>query len=284
MASNLDRFRADLDRLIFEGTTILLDLGIKAGAINAQEFSRQVEEGLERRKQASGDQAPKENVVPEGTRRLQTFDTDYQRWYSESLGVVRQLLPDRVSDFVSLYKASRPPREITYATYTLSDYAIGLMITRLGEPTFDIHKAAFSKFQQQLLILESARSRFDSSLFDLKAILRADLFDSELDAARELRKNGFGRAGGVIAGVVLERHLAQVASNHRIEVRKKHPNISEYNDALKGAGVFETATWRQIQRLSDLRNLCAHARGREPSEDEVEELLNGVEKIVKSVL
>jgi len=43
----------------------------------------------------------------------------------------------------------------------------------------------------QLEILESVQSRFDSSLHDIAQLVRADLFDSELDAARELAKNGF---------------------------------------------------------------------------------------------
>ena len=69
------------------------------------------------------------------------------------------------------------------------------------------------RFNTQLKILESVRTRFDTSLFDIAQLVRADLFDSELDAARELAKNGFLRGAGAIAGVILERHLAQVCAN-----------------------------------------------------------------------
>ena len=98
-----------------------------------------------------------------------------------------------------------------------------------------------------MAILRSANSRFESSLFDIKQILQAHLFDSELDAARELSKNGFLRAAGAIAGVVLERHLGQVCANHQLVTRKKNPSISEWNDLLKNGGTVDVPAWRFIQ-------------------------------------
>ena len=66
-------------------------------------------------------------------------------------------------------------------------------------------------------------------------------------------------------------------------LRKQHPTISELNDALKDAGVLETPTWRSIQRLGDLRNLCDHNKNREPTEEEVTELIDGAEKFTKTL-
>jgi hypothetical protein len=109
------------------------------------------------------------------------------------------------------------------------------------------------------------------------------LFDSELDAARELLKNKFVRAAGAVAGVVLERHLAQVCANHNIAIAKKNPNISNLNDLLKKANVIDTAQWRFIQHLGDLRNLCDHNKKKEPTVDEIGDLIAGVEKISKTL-
>lgn len=139
------------------------------------------------------------------------------------------------------------------------------------------------RFQMQLEILRSVERRFESSLFDIKQFVQADLFDSELDAARELEKHGFYRAAGAVAGVVLEKHLAQVAANHKITIGKKHPTISDLNDALKNAGVVETPTWRGIQRLGDLRNLCDHNKDREPTDTDITELVDGVDKTTKTL-
>jgi len=46
---------------------------------------------------------------------------------------------------------------------------------------------------------------------------------------------------------------------------------------------IETPTWRFIQHLSDLRNLCDHNKDREPTKDEVNELIVGVTKITKTL-
>ena len=121
------------------------------------------------------------------------------------------------------------------------------------------------RLKTQLEILKSAEARFQSSLFDIRQLVRADLFDSELDACRELAAHGFLRAAGAIAGVILEKHLRQVIADHGIDVRKAEPTINDFNDQLKKAGVLDVPAWRQIQRLGDIRNLCGHSKHREPS-------------------
>ena len=55
---------------------------------------------------------------------------------------------------------------------------------------------------QQVHILSAVENRFESSLFDMRQLVQADLFDSELDAAKQLLQNGFNRASGAMAGVV----------------------------------------------------------------------------------
>ena len=59
----------------------------------------------------------------------------------------------------------------------------------------------------------------------IRQLAQADLFDSELDAAKELAKNKFTRAAGAVAAVVLERHL-KGCGNHEVTVRKAKPTIS----------------------------------------------------------
>ena len=124
--------------------------------------------------------------------------------------------------------------------------------------------AAISRFNQQLSIVKTIRERFRSSLFDIRQLAQADLFDSELEAAKELAKNKFIRAAGAVAGVVLERHLKEVCGNHDVTIRRKNPQISDLNESLKGADVVDIPQWRFIQHLGDLRNLCAHDKKPEP--------------------
>lgn len=257
MSSNLTKFKEDLARLIKTGEDLCISLAIELDLLTSKQ---------------------KEKV---SDRDLPSFTNNYENWYSESLQVVKQLLPDRLNDFTSLYKNEKR-KNTDYLTYTISDYMIGLQVTRGVEVKVD-KKAAFPKFQQQYYILESIKTRFESSLYDIKQILQYDLFDDELDCASELYKKGFLRGAGAIAGVVIEKHLGQVCSNHNIRVSKKNPGIADFNDILKNNDVVDVATWRFIQHLADIRNLCDHNKDREPNKDEVEDLIAGVRKIIKTL-
>ena len=91
------------------------------------------------------------------------------------------------------------------------------------------------------------------------------------------------RAAGSLAGVVLEAHLQRVATTHNIKITKKAPTIADLNDPLKQDGVYETATWRKIGYLADLRNLCSHKKDVEPTAAQVVELIEGVNWAVKTI-
>ena len=86
-----------------------------------------------------------------------------------------------------------------------------------------------------------------------------------------------------MVGVVLERHLQRAAKNHNIPIGKKLPTISDLNDPLKNKGVYGTPVWRKIQLLADIRNLCSHQKTTEPTDEQVEELIAGVNSVIKSV-
>jgi hypothetical protein len=82
---------------------------------------------------------------------------------------------------------------------------------------------------------------------------------------------------------VLEGHLSQVCKNHKIEVTKKKPTINDYNQLLKDNDVIEVSNWLSIKILANSRNLCDHDKNREPNKEEIEELIDGVEKITKTI-
>ena len=65
-------------------------------------------------------------------------------------------------------------------------------------------------------------------------------------------------------------------------MKKKNPTIADFNDALKD-NAYDVVEWRRIQRLGDIRNLCDHSKDREPTKDEVEELISGTERTIKTV-
>lgn len=265
MTTNLSRYKADLEKLIKLGESMDLDLNLR----HLETEGKLDEKIKEDAKAIKG-----------------TFECEYQKWYTESHAVIRQLIPDRLTEFEHLYKGEGKRREVNASTYHIQDWLNGVRAGTnpyTSEKYYNDFAVVSMRFKTQLGILRAVESRFESGLFDIKQLVQADLFDSELDTSRELAKHGFLRAAGAVSGVVLEKHLGQVAANHSIPTRKQHPTISDLNDLLKNGGVLDVPTWRGIQRLGDLRNLCDHNKQREPTSDEVTELIDGVAKISKTL-
>lgn len=260
--TNLDKYKKDLEVLLDKAVILQLSFLKELGL-------------LENLNDESKKEMKKRQI------KLLDFKLNYEKWYSESLTIIKQLLPSRLDDFVKLYKNEKR-KEIDYLTYTISDYLIDLVIKSHGQVKTD-GNAAYPKFQQQMNILASLQQRFESSLFEIKQLVQADLFDSEIETARELNKKGFHRASGVICGVIIEKHLGEVCVNHNITIAMKNPTISDFNDLLKNNNVIDVTVWRFIQRLGDIRNLCGHNKDREPTKEEVEELITGTDKIIKTV-
>src|SRR5208337_2337207 len=179
MPSNLDRYKQGLDSLIRAGEQ--LELAMQKECVPEQ-FIREL-------KKAFGDR------TSDILKALPKFHEAYQPWYSEAKVLVKQLLPDRLSDFFRHYEKPKPRKDITYENYRIEDYLQGLNITRGFEREKVVGPdAAIPQFRQQLAILKSVKARFESSLFDIRQLVQADLFDSELDAAEELAKKKFMRA------------------------------------------------------------------------------------------
>lgn len=281
MAITREQIQKDVAKLLKEGFDLLV-----------AETSKQRNGKPEERKAARTRAKPKAkaatdpDTAPEPSPSTQQLPLQvaYQSWYTLALPLVKLVLPDRYAEFVEQYKLEKR-KDIDFVTYTISDYLIGLRVTRgiYKEDIVNPLSAFTSKFQHQIFILRSCSDRLDSALSEIRATMQAELFDDELEAAIELSKKGHLRAAGALAGVTLERHLGAVVANHGIKISKAHPTIADLNDALKQASVLQVPDWRFVQRLGDLRNLAAHAKDREPTSDDINELVDGVRKIVKAL-
>ncbi len=211
-----------------------------------------------------------------GNNSLAQLRQDYEIWYSESYAVIKIILPDRILDFSKMYYEDKIKKGLKiHFQYTPPIF---------GDIDFSPKEVDVAKsvFDSQIGIAKSCKKKFESSLFDIKQLLQADIFDSELDASKELNKKGFFRGAGAIAGVILESHLSQVCHNHNIKVNKKNLTINYYNDLLKSEGIFSIELFRHIQLLGDLRNKCDHKKSQDPTKQNIEDLINGVEKIIKT--
>jgi len=263
MQSNIERYKKDIEELIQQGAQLGASMMVQCGGENYETVLNRIgREALEN---------------------LPSFNRHYQSWYSESKGLIKQLLPDRLSDFTRLYEKPKGRAIIVSDNYSIEDFIQGNQRLLEGKVVAG-RRDAINLFHQQLSILEAVRRRFESSLLEIRQLVQADLFDSELGAARELLKNKYFRSAGALAGVVLERHLADVCQIRAFPIAKSKPTIATLNDKLKEENVIDIATWRFVQHLADIRNACDHARTSEPSSEQISDLISGVERITKTVL
>ena len=157
MSERKDKFSADLDDLLRRGT--LLELAITRECDN-QKFDKLYTSSFGKEK------------LKELLEELPDFKEEYQSWYSESMALIRQILPDRLGDFVSYYEYPRTRKDITFANYMIRHYLQGLIITRntragTNPKVLVDGSAAIPEFKQQLNIV-SACEKTTNLLISLK--------------------------------------------------------------------------------------------------------------------
>ena len=88
------------------------------------------------------------------------------------------------------------------------------------------------------------------------------------------------RAAGCIAAVELERRLKAIAPPPVVSGRR-NASLEDYNRSAYNAGVIDQATWTLISNLAVTRKRCVHVLDREPEHDDVRDLIDGVEGILR---
>lgn len=211
-----------------------------------------------------------------------SFQHEYQKWYSKALKVVEFLGKDRFQEFKSYYEIDQKRKSMGYGNYYIQDYLKGVAPNRYNTPNFDTKGETLKNVYNQYTILSSINNRIDTILSDIHTHLIIELQDTELETAKSLLKINI-RSSGVIAGVILESYLLSVTKNHNLTFSKRNLSLSDFNEALKNNDIIDTTVWRKISYLGDIRNICAHKKDVEPTKDQVEELIAGVNWVTKNV-
>lgn len=217
-----------------------------------------------------------------GEEKENSFHYSYQRWYSKALKAVGSLAPDRYPEFKSYYEIDPKRKTLGYGSFVIQDFMKGVVPATHRIPDFNARSQTLICFLNQLTILKSIESRVDSVLANIEGELYAELQDNELGVATQLAKINI-RAAGALVGVVIEGHLQKLATAYGVKLSKKNPTIADLNDPLKAAGVVDMPGWRKISYLADIRNLCSHKKGTEPTKEQVEELIQGAGWLTKNV-
>lgn len=208
------------------------------------------------------------------------FRKEYQKWYTKTLKIVEILAKDRHVEFKGYYDIDLKRKEFSLITFVIQDFINGI---RPGNVSIQDAKLRVKRSMfNQLTILDSLVGRIDNVLSNIEGELYIEIQDAELSTAKELLKIS-PRAAGALTGVVIETYLQKVIKNRGLSINKKHPTISDMNDPLKIGEIIDIPTWRKISYLSDLRNLCSHKKDSEPTKEQVIELIDGANWLIKNV-
>ncbi len=191
---------------------------------------------------------------------------DYYIWYGKACKVIQILAPDNLQDFKSFF----------------TSYIQGWLINPKIEHHYDNRFNNFeSRFRTQRRMLNAIARNADHALFNLESEIQYGFSKSEIDIAKELKKNKHLREAGVIAGLVIELHLKNVAKNRNIKL-PKNPQMKHYNEKLKGTAYDATMT-KRVELCANIRNKCAHASDNPPTDDEIDTIISSAEIIIATV-
>ena len=115
-------------------------------------------------------------------------------------------------------------------------------------------------------------------LITFKQIVQSEVFDSELEQAKSLLDSGYQNAAAVIAGVVLETAVKELCLNNNIEIERKR--LTQLNDDLTKASVYNKLQQKQITALADIRNNAAHGNYDQFTKEDVERMIDDIERFL----
>ena len=137
-------------------------------------------------------------------------------------------------------------------------------------------------------IIAAVQHEFDKGLlFDVKQLIRADIFADFLEMAEYLLAENYKDAAAVIIGSVLEDSLRKLANvNHISTLTAKGTmlTLEPLNVELAKANVYDKLIQKQITSWGDLRNKAAHGRYNEYDKTQVEMMLLFVQKFCSDYL
>lgn len=108
-------------------------------------------------------------------------------------------------------------------------------------------------------------------LSSVKSLVQAELFDDELEQAKELFDKGYHVASAVIARVILETWIKELCKENNIET--ENVKLGKMNEDLGKAGVYNMLLQKQITALAAIGNSAAHGKTNEFTIEQVKNML-----------
>jgi hypothetical protein len=139
------------------------------------------------------------------------------------------------------------------------------------------YETNLDQFKRVKSIFLAAREDFEGGyLTSVKTLVQSEVFESELEQAEELLKNGYHLAAAVISGVVLETGLRELCIRENIP----HAKLDKMNSDLAKEGIYNKLQQKRITALADIRNSAAHGKPDEFTQEDVRMMIRDVEQFL----
>ena len=139
-------------------------------------------------------------------------------------------------------------------------------------------------FQRLSSVFLAAKEDFENGyLISIRTLIEAEVFDSELEQAKELLDKEYFTAAAVITGVILETSLRNLCIKKNIEIidtSGKMNKLDKMNSDLAKAGVYNKLTQKRITVRADIRNSAAHGLTDKSQKQDVHNMIREVEEFL----
>ncbi|ATA19973.1 uncharacterized protein DUF4145 [Gibbsiella quercinecans] len=140
--------------------------------------------------------------------------------------------------------------------------------------SFETNQSVFNRLKS---IFTAIKEDYENGyLVSYKSLIQADLFDSELEQAKELLTSGYTTAAAVIAGTVLETSLRELCERSSIPKGK----MDKMNADLAKHGVYNSIQQKAITAMAGIRNSAAHGKVDEFIKDDVTNMISNIESFL----
>lgn len=134
----------------------------------------------------------------------------------------------------------------------------------------------WSNVEQAFGVLLAAKEDFESeSIFSVRKLVEAELFDEFLEQAEHLLKAGYFQPAAVVGGSVLEDGLRKLCQANSVMV-PNNPKLDWMNAELAKLGIYSKLMQKKITSIADLRNSAAHGKWNDFEKSDVESMLRDI--------
>ena len=117
------------------------------------------------------------------------------------------------------------------------------------------------------------------ALFQVRALVEAELFDDLLEQAETLLAAGYFQPAAVVCGAVLEDGLRGLCASNSVPLSER-PKLDSMNSELAKAGAYSKLVQKRVAALADLRNKAAHGQWDQFTREDVSDMLVQVRRFL----